>query len=49
MTMSAERERFDATSPRHPDLGRKFFWRLSRALAYRLRLADAEIRALHEA
>ena len=43
------RTRFDEAAPRQPDLGRKFFWRLARALAFRLRQADAEIRALHEA
>jgi len=43
------RARFDEAAPRQPDLGRKFFWRLSRAMSYRLRQADAEIRALHEA
>ena len=43
------RSRFDAAAPRQADLGRKFFWRLSRAMSYRLRRADAEIRALHEA
>jgi CRP-like cAMP-binding protein len=43
------RARFDAAAPKQADLGRKFFWRLSRAMSYRLRQADAEIRALHEA
>jgi SulP family sulfate permease len=43
------RSRFDEAAPKQPDLGRKFFWRLSRAMSYRLRQADAEIRALHEA
>ncbi|MBI5239247.1 MAG: SLC26A/SulP transporter family protein [Elusimicrobia bacterium] len=43
------RSRFDEAAPRQPDLGRKFFWRLCRAMSYRLRQADAEIRALHEA
>jgi SulP family sulfate permease len=43
------RSRFDEAAPRQADLGRKFFWRLSRAMSYRLRQADAEIRALHEA
>jgi SulP family sulfate permease len=40
---------FDVSAPQHPDLGRKFFWRLSRALSARLRSADAEIRVLYEA
>ena len=43
------RARFDQVAPQRPELGRKFFWRLSRALALRLRHADAEITALHEA
>jgi SulP family sulfate permease len=43
------RRRFDAAAARDPELGRKLFSRISKALALRLRQADAEIRALHEA
>ena len=43
------RQRFDAAAARDPELGRKLFSRISKALALRLRQADAEIRALHEA
>ena len=43
------RARFDDMAMRHPDMAVKVFARLARALAMRLRRADAELRALHEA
>jgi SulP family sulfate permease len=43
------RRRFDEAAARDPDLGRLLFSRISKTLALRLRQADAEIRALHEA
>ena len=42
------RARFDKVAMEHPLLDRKVFWRLSRALAIRLRQTDAELRALEE-
>ena len=42
------RERFDKVAMDHPFLDKKVFWRLSRALAIRLRQADAELQALEE-
>jgi sulfate permease, SulP family len=42
------RARFDAVAMEHPVLDKKVFWRLARALALRLRQADAELRALEE-
>ena len=43
------RERFDALVEEHPRLGAQFFEALARALALRLRQADAEISVLGEA
>jgi SulP family sulfate permease len=43
------RARFDAVAERHPRLAQQLFSRLARALAIRLRQADAEIRALEDA
>ena len=42
------RARFDKVAVDHPFLDKKVFWRLSRALAIRLRQTDAELRALEE-
>jgi len=42
------RTRFDTVAMNHPLLDKKVFWRLSRALAIRLRQTDAELRALEE-
>jgi SulP family sulfate permease len=43
------RARFDALADRHPRLGQQFLGSLARALAFRLRQADGEIRALEDA
>ena len=43
------RKKFDEMARPHPLLGVKMFARLARALSVRLRHADAELRALHEA
>lgn len=43
------RRRCEEAASRDPELGLKLLTRLSKALALRLRQADAEIRALHEA
>jgi sulfate permease, SulP family len=43
------RARFDRMALNHPDMAVKVFARIARALAMRLRRADAELRALHEA
>ena len=42
------RARFDALAPVRPELGYKVFHRLARALALRLRQADAQLRELEE-
>ncbi len=42
------RTRFDKVAVDHPFMDKKVFWRLSRALAIRLRQTDAELRALEE-
>lgn len=42
------RARFDKVATEHPFMDKKVFWRLSRALAIRLRQTDAELRALEE-
>jgi SulP family sulfate permease len=43
------RARFDAVAEEHPRLGRDFQAGLARALAFRMRRADAEIRVLEDA
>jgi SulP family sulfate permease len=43
------RERFEAVAAQHPRLGQQLFAGLARSLAFRLRQADGEIRALEEA
>jgi SulP family sulfate permease len=43
------RSRYDLVAVADPALGRKFFWRLARALGFRLRQTDTELRALHDA
>ncbi|TAL12596.1 MAG: cyclic nucleotide-binding domain-containing protein, partial [Nitrospirae bacterium] len=42
------RARFDKVAVDHPFMDKKVFWRLTRALAIRLRQTDAELRALEE-
>ncbi len=47
-TFCISRARFDQVAMQYPVLDKKTFWRLSRALAQRLREADAELRALED-
>jgi SulP family sulfate permease len=46
---SITRTRFEALADKHPRLGRQFMGGLARSLAFRLRQADSEIRALEDA
>ena len=42
------RREFDAFSHSHPDLGVRVFARLARAVSFRLRQTDVELRAMEE-
>jgi SulP family sulfate permease len=44
-----KRATFDALADKHPRLGQQFMGGLARALAFRLRQADGEIRAFEDA